>query len=198
MKTIFLFAILLATSSCTTVEHRKRVIYYDGKNKPQSEVELVDGKRSGNFTLWYPNGAKKAVCQKLTITQTQCQHFYQSGNLLRQYQLQGETLNGSFIEYYADATAYISGQFRNGAQIGTWQFFTPHTKLLKTMTYRNNALVSQHPANAVQCPELLPVELEARAQFQFSGVQNWCEKHSAVYPFESAGIGPFTPHHLTY
>lgn len=175
MKPTLVLTLLLTLSACTTVEHSQRIIFYDGQNKPQSEVEIVSGQRSGNYTLWYPNGAKKVVCQQLTVNQTQCQHFYPTGTLLRQYQHQQQTLNGSYNEYYANNLAYISGQFRNGAQIGTWQFFSPNAKLIKTFTYRNNTIVSQHPDKPVQCPELLPEELEARAQFQFAGIQIWCQ-----------------------
>ena len=175
MKLLILILTLSFHPSCTTLDKRERLMYYDGDNKPQTEIEFIDGKRSGGFTIWYPGGEiKKVTCSKISITDIQCEHFYPSGVLLRQYTHKNQILNGPYQQYYENGQLQISGHFLNANRHQKWMFFEPNGLLLRTITYSNNLALTAEPKEQPPCPELTQNEIDVESMFQFILLKDWC------------------------
>lgn len=84
--------------------------------------QYTDGKPSGFFEEYFPNGKVKAQ--------------FELDNDLKK-------MHGKFKRFHPDGSLRSEGQFDNDNGIGLWKFYSPEGKLLNSGTYEENQAVAK-------------------------------------------------------
>ncbi len=70
--------------------------------------------------------------------------FYDNGNQRTSVELDGNTMDGVYLEYYENGVIKIKGKYRNGIKQGTWRYFKPNGELDYKEKYIDGQLKKQN------------------------------------------------------
>ena len=160
---IFLFVINL--SSCSDSVRKKNqninidsIIYKPGTNEPfngtwkgetdsiKLEFDVVNGKKEGNFRVYYPNG-KIQISGKMKNNRNtgEWKYFYENGNLESSGFFVNDVPDGKWLWYYPDETLKQIGYYRSGKRDSLWKTYDSTGVLIDSTIIKNDTTVQKSP-----------------------------------------------------
>lgn len=114
----------------------KVVTYYRNGNK-SSEMEFSDGKLTGAYTLYHPNGKIYIQEEKLLFgtTNGKLREYYPDGSPKTEYQYYLDNADGPYKEFYENGKLKEEGTLFNGSLHGTQKLYDTNGKLVEKRDY---------------------------------------------------------------
>lgn len=114
-----------------------KVITYFSNGSKSTEMEFADGKLTGSYKLYYPNGKvyyeeENVICG---ITYGKTGDYYPNGNVKTAYYLNYDNLDGSYKEYYENGKIKDEANYYNGYLHGPRKFYDSNGKLTLKLDY---------------------------------------------------------------
>ena len=85
---------------------------------------LVDGLQQGEWTFWYPNGARMSQGSYERDARTSAwTHWYENGAMRMRGSYRGERQQGPWEYWHENGARHCTGEFEDGRERGEWAFF---------------------------------------------------------------------------
>lgn len=114
-----------------------KVKTYFSNSNVSSEMEFNDGKLTGPYKLYFPNGKVyyNETNQDNGLTVGMTEQYYGNGNLQSSYNYYYNNGDGAYKEYYENGKLKVEGTLYNGQQNGVQTFYDPTGKVTGKRTY---------------------------------------------------------------
>lgn len=114
----------------------KIISYYSNGNK-SAEMEYADGKLTGPFKLYFPDGKLYYEEEKLVngLINGKLAEYYPSGAVRSTYHYLLDNADGPYKEYYENGKLKEEANFYNGYNNGPRKFYDNNGKLILTLNY---------------------------------------------------------------
>jgi antitoxin component YwqK of YwqJK toxin-antitoxin module len=120
--------------------HGRARIYYDG-GILQEDSWYKNGLRD-SVAVWYDTKTQKIAENHYREGRLEgpALTFYASGQVKSEKYYLSDNLNGPIKEFFEDGTVQMTGLYENGQKHGTWQYFDPQGKPVRSEKYVKGAL----------------------------------------------------------
>lgn len=117
--------------------------YYANGNK-SAEMVYADGKLTGTFKLYFPNGNLYYEEEELIngLTNGKLREFYSNGAVKTTYNYLLDNVDGPYKEYYDNGKLKEEGSFYNGYNNGPRKFYDNNGKLILTLNYYYGSILN--------------------------------------------------------
>lgn len=129
------------------------LIYEIGKDLPYTgqvkdtvqdkivEYYLIDGKKYGDFKVSNLSGIVEINgVMNDNKNEGVWNYFYPNGQLESRGTFYNDQLNGRWVWYFPDGKLRAEGFYEDNKKIGTWKFFDNQSKIVREISYRNDAI----------------------------------------------------------
>ena len=66
--------------------------------------------------------------------------YYENGSPKQSVEMDGNVMDGIFVEYYENAVIKTKGKYRKGLKDGTWKYYLPTGEFERKEKYKNGVL----------------------------------------------------------
>lgn len=160
-----IFALAASLFSCSESPVKKNqtiaidsIIYKPGTKEPftgtwkgqfdsmKIEFDVVNGKKEGKYTSYYPNGKVLMTGQiKNNRNEGEWKYFYDNGNLESSGIFEGDQPSGKWYWYYPDGTLRQTGYFTYGRRDSIWKTYDSVGSLTDSVVIDPDTIKSNLP-----------------------------------------------------
>jgi antitoxin component YwqK of YwqJK toxin-antitoxin module len=104
--------------------------------------EVVEGKRNGSFTVYYPDGTLAQSGYVINNKNVgEWKYFYKNGKLECKGMFINDAPQGEWVFYYPDGTLKSTGVFKEGQRHGLWFEYADDGELKLVYVFRHGMFV---------------------------------------------------------
>lgn len=114
----------------------------DSLNGMRITFDVVNGKKEGEFKIYYQNGKLQMSGQlKNNRNIGEWKYFYDNGNIESSGNFENDKPEGKWYWYYPDSTLRQTGYFRQGVREGTWKTYDKNGTLIDSFEVASDSTV---------------------------------------------------------
>jgi antitoxin component YwqK of YwqJK toxin-antitoxin module len=128
----FVAFILSTVLVCNSCQKKKLFLNYYDNTQLKSKGYFIDGKKNGEWLMWYENGEKKARFEyKNDLLTDTAFGYYENGKLMCIRMFSDGKSEGGFLFWYDNGKLKTEGHFTNNQKSGLWKHYNENGELIR-------------------------------------------------------------------